>query len=406
MPSSFTWVDFAEDDRRRIMEILHLFHERQIREELGIGTVRDAISDLLFPGTSTLHTRARYFLFIPWIFLKHEEKKTSSDKVEEYSRNDEIRLIHALIESGEHEGVIGYVARSKLKILPSYMYWSGLGVWGIRRFDGTLDQYFKFLDSFYRYKKNIVKSDDKEVISDLPCNWDPNLPPRPSGFPKGVKFSLASQEADYLRERIMGNCGESLLAFLVKNTEPTDVDYIWMHPQYGEFPALHKKQVQHAKNFSLVMNGASLLYNLMLSEKRDNEEWIEKYREKISAWLSLIRNQMPQILGWDLNEFWRVVFEQNPHVHFMTRRFIKNWIDLVREKRNMKNFIDHDQARHLVLKREVQIKGKRSRLKNSRMLEQWKGESGAKPLDFRWYIARRLLNDILEGLRGKQSGDA
>jgi len=172
MPSSFNWVDFAEDDRRRMMEILHLFHEKEIREELGIGTVRDAFSDILFPGTSTLHTRAKYFLFIPWIFMKHEGKKTSSDKIEEYSRYDEISLIRALINSGEDDGVIGKVAGSKLKILPSYMYWSGLGIWGIRRFDGTLYQYFRSLDSFYFYKKNIVKSDDKEIISNIPFNWD------------------------------------------------------------------------------------------------------------------------------------------------------------------------------------------------------------------------------------------
>jgi len=78
MPSSFKWVDFAEDDRQKMMEILHLFGEKEIREELGIGTVRDAFSDILFPGTSTLHTRAKYMLFVPWIFMKHERKQTHS----------------------------------------------------------------------------------------------------------------------------------------------------------------------------------------------------------------------------------------------------------------------------------------------------------------------------------------
>jgi len=401
MPSSFNWVDFAEDDRRRMMEILYLFHEKEIREELGIGTVRDAFSDILFPGTSTLHTRAKYFLLIPWIFVKHEGKKTSSDKIEEYSRYDEISLIKELINSGEEDGVIGRIAGSKLKILPSYMYWSGLGIWGIRRFDGTLYQYFKSLDSFYFYKKNIVKSDDKEVISNIPYNWDQNLPPRPNNFPAKANLSLSPQEADYLRERIVTNCRESLLAFLVDKTVSTDVDYIWMHPQSAEFSDLHKTQIQHAKNFSLVMNGASLLYNLMLSEKRNNEDWINKYQNKISDWISDIKNQMSQILNWDMNEFWRIVFEQNSHIHFMTRRFIENWIDFVKDKKNLNKLQENDHARHLIQRREVQIKGKRSRLKNPRMLEQWLGESGAWPLGFRWSIARRLINDILEGLRGK-----
>jgi len=391
-----------EDDRRRMMEILHLFHEKEIREELGIGTVRDAFSDILFPGTSTLHTRAKYFLFIPWIFLRHEEKRTPSDKIEEYSRNGEISLIRALIRSGEDDGVIGKVAGSKLKILPSYMYWSGLGIWGIRRFDGTLYQYFRSLDIFYFYKKNIVKSDDKEIISNIPFNWDQNLPSRPDYFPEGVNLSLSHQEADYLQERIVTNCRESLLAFLVDKTEPTDVDYIWMHPQYAEFSEKHKTQIQHAKNFSLVMNGASLLYNLMLSEKRNNSEWINKYQNKSSSWMSDIQNQMSQILNWDMNEFWRIVFEQNRNIHFMTRRFIANWIDFVRDIRNLDRLQENDHARHLITRRETQIKGKRSRLKNPRMLEQWLGESGANPLDFRWRVSRRLISDILSGLKTKK----
>lgn len=402
MASSFMWVDFAEDDRRRMMEILHLFHEKEIREELGIGTVRDAFSDIFFPGTSTLHTRAKYFLFIPWIFLKHEEKRTKSDRIEEYSRYDEISLIRALIRSGEDEGVIGKVAGGSLKILPSYMYWSGLGRWGIRRFDGSLYQYFKSLDGLYYYKKNIVKSDDKEIVSTIPYTWDQNLPPRPSYFPEDITLSLLPYEADYLRERIVTNCRESLLAFLVDKTEPTDVDYIWLHPQSSEFPEIHANQIQHAKNFSLVMNGASLLYNLMLSEKRNNEEWIKKYQNKISDWINDIKNQMSLIQNWDMNEFWRIVFEQNSHIHFMTRRFIENWIDFVRNEQNLDRLQGNDYARHMITRREAQIKGNRSRLKNQRKLDQWLGESGANPLGFRWRVARRLVNDILSGLKTKK----
>ena len=51
-------------------EIVNLFTQSESRDELGIGQVRDAFSDSLFPGTSTLHTRARYLLFVPWCFIK------------------------------------------------------------------------------------------------------------------------------------------------------------------------------------------------------------------------------------------------------------------------------------------------------------------------------------------------
>ena len=49
-----------------------LFGEHDTRDELGIGSVRDAFADTLFPGTSTITTRARYFLLVPWTYQRLE----------------------------------------------------------------------------------------------------------------------------------------------------------------------------------------------------------------------------------------------------------------------------------------------------------------------------------------------
>jgi hypothetical protein len=66
------WLDHDPSERERSQRILVLFHEKESRDELGLGSVRDAFADLLFPGTSTIHTRVRYFLFIPWIHRQLE----------------------------------------------------------------------------------------------------------------------------------------------------------------------------------------------------------------------------------------------------------------------------------------------------------------------------------------------
>ena len=58
-----TWLDYSEADQRRAREIVAMFSQRESRDELGLGRIRDALSDTLFPGTSVLLTRARYFLF-------------------------------------------------------------------------------------------------------------------------------------------------------------------------------------------------------------------------------------------------------------------------------------------------------------------------------------------------------
>lgn len=70
--SSFTWLDTTERDRREALDLIKLFSEQGTVDELGVGTVRDAIADLLFPGTSTIQTRAKCFLLVPWVYLRLE----------------------------------------------------------------------------------------------------------------------------------------------------------------------------------------------------------------------------------------------------------------------------------------------------------------------------------------------
>jgi hypothetical protein len=399
MPSKFGWVDFAEEDRRRMMEILHLFREQEIREELGIGTVRDAFSDTLFPGTSTLHTRAKYMLFIPWTFMLLEKKLVPSHEIESRSREAEISLIHGLLNAGEDEGVIGRLARKDLKILPSYMYWSGLGIWGIRRFQGSLQQYFRSMDGYYKQKQRAVHSDDREPVSTIWHNWDPHVVPSPNGFPYEAHLSLSFDEAEYLHDKILANCTHSLLAHLVDKAGPSSVDFVWRHPECADFREDHQNIIQHARNFSEVFYGASLLYNLMLSEKKKNVLLIENYKRKLNTWSNEIRNRFPELITWSREDFWSIVFEQRFHIiPLSTRRFVEAWIDLVRKHEGSKEISDDINARRLIYDRESRIKGKRSRLRNPQMLDQWAGASGAFLINFRWPIVQTIVNDILIGL--------
>ena len=66
--------------------ILALFRERDTRDELGIGVIRDLLADELFPGTSTIQTRLRYMLFVPWIYQQLE--------AEEWGASDQIGRAH------------------------------------------------------------------------------------------------------------------------------------------------------------------------------------------------------------------------------------------------------------------------------------------------------------------------
>jgi len=68
VPSTLSWLDTSAEEQRRVRELIALYTQSESRDELGVGQIRDAFADGLFPGTSTIHTRARYFLFIPWLY--------------------------------------------------------------------------------------------------------------------------------------------------------------------------------------------------------------------------------------------------------------------------------------------------------------------------------------------------
>ena len=123
--STFGWLDSSEHERRAVLELVSALNEPGTLDELGIGSIRDTIADALFPGTSTIQTRARYFLFIPWILQMVEASSTR--RAEERARQLQLPLCDALDKShGPNEGVIGREARNALQRWPLSIYWLGL----------------------------------------------------------------------------------------------------------------------------------------------------------------------------------------------------------------------------------------------------------------------------------------
>src|SRR5690349_3999540 len=109
MPSTFAWLDHDDNARRRMLEVVDLFREKGTLDELGIGSIRDTFADRFFPGTSTIQTRIRYFLFIPWIYQQMEAARIPSDQAEAQARWLQNQLAESLKrgESSDQRGIIG-----------------------------------------------------------------------------------------------------------------------------------------------------------------------------------------------------------------------------------------------------------------------------------------------------------
>ena len=148
--SSVGWLDADDAARDRVATMLRALDEPGMLDPLGLGGIRDAFSALLHPGTSTVHTKLRYFLFLPWIFAGLEDDRIAPSAFTDALKRRETQLIGCLRHLGEGNGVIGYTKGADLQRWPSEIYWGGLGTWGLRRYDLTLSEYGKRAAAFGR----------------------------------------------------------------------------------------------------------------------------------------------------------------------------------------------------------------------------------------------------------------
>jgi hypothetical protein len=401
--SVFAWLDYSERERRKMLDIVDLFREHDTRDELGIGSVRDTFADLFFPGTSTIMTRARYFLFVPWIYQRLEKQRIRSEQIAQRARRAETELIDAIEQSDDNDGNIGKLARATLKRLPSNVYWQGLAIWGIRDFGGAQAQYHSSLDRHYAQLARLGgRASERDVEHDdlvLP-NWHGGLISAPPEFPGKCSLRLTRPEAEYLSERIRlsATSSGSLLAVLVAQGRPSaEVPFVWQHPFAAQLPAKLSEALDHARNFSEIMHGAPLLYNLMLSEQARRNEGIARYRKEFAKWAQLLAQRARIFAEWKRSRFWELVQEANPRIPGLTKDFIDAWWDLALAG-NAGALRDNPTAQRLIRERERRLKKTLARIDNPGAQELWRGDSGSAQLEFRWLISQRLLGDIFEGL--------
>ncbi|BAV65511.1 DUF6361 family protein [Sphingobium cloacae] len=389
--SSLAWIDFDEAERQRAQRIMELFQERETRDELGLGAIRDSIADHLFPGTSTIQTRLRYMLFIPWLFQMIEGSSVGSDQLAREARSLEIRLVNALKAGGESNGVIGRDAGANLQRLPSSVYWAGLGSWGIRLFPGSTDNLFTSMRHLQRSRPRVRESEDAASERQALQIWTPTLPQCPNDLLDAAHFKLSSDEAQFVVDRLVATHPDSLLTFLARSGDgEAECDNIWEHPQLANFPAVPRRLVEHAALFSSVMHGASLLYNLLLSRLRDRSEWIERYETRLADWRAGL--DMAAIRAWSLDAFWQAIEHPAHGIRPAAKRFVTDWLGLLTSE-GIGDSLTAPASR-LVQERERRLKTNQSRFVNRAVRDRWTGASGAEPLSFRWSQAHSHLRDL------------
>ena len=361
--------------------IIQLFHQRDARDELGIGAIRDSIADHMFPGTSTIQTRLRYFLFVPWIFWSLEQARAAPSTVSTRLRESETALIDALVAGNERgRGVIGVDARQDLQRLPSAIYWAGLKSWGLRRFPGSLEAYLREYGNLTRQAQGEEK----------PASWQQDLPDPPDKLFKTATFALRADEARFLRQRIVESNPASVLAALAHTHSSANVDFIWHHPDVAALDQRLQTLIDHGRVFSLLIEGAVYLYNLMVAEKLGRQEAVDAHGERLEKWREQL--DLADIRSWSMISFWNTIEHPNHTITPKTVDFVERWREIVIQDSDV---YSSRAARELISTRERR-KGPQSRLHNVEARARWGGASQIGRLNFRWTIARGYLEDLAE----------
>jgi hypothetical protein len=388
--SQLAWLDFDAEQQRRTREMLRLFEEKESRDELGIGQVRDAFSDLMFPGMSVLLTRARYFLLVPWCAAVAD--RTARQRRPQSLADVERRVVLTLLaEAPDDFGIIGARAGAKVKNLPSVIYNQALERYGIAR-------------SASDDRTALEEELGEEVTRRATGRWVSSVPPAPPGFPDSIVggLRLETDEARWLTEQIVSACPTSFLAHVLQSAEPIDdVPWAWSHPAVRHADDETRAVVEDAELFSLAMHGAALLYNLLIAEKYEAAgltyvvEPVDRYRNLIGEWADTLSDHS-QLPFWDTATMWARVIGQNPRIQGnpRARLFISTWLAALSD---LTEVADRADLRALVREREVSIKGPQSRLRNDKLLRTWAGASGSRRLDFRWPNVRTIVADIHAG---------
>ena len=384
--STLTWLDFSDAERKRALQVVELLGRPETRDELGLGAIRDAFANALFPGMSTVQRRARYFLFVPWTFGDAEQRWAGRTDALERTRRKELQLIDALLHAGERDGVIGSSAKANLRQVPSMIYWQGLARWGIRRVEGTREQWGRAVGR----SSGTAIDDDGQTVNATASWWHTSLPDPPPGWPATATLTLRADEADYLRERIRENCAGTMLAALVeRRTAWTEVRFPW-DLDVPELTATQRTLLEHAQRFSERMHGAALLYNHELAKRRDDEEAQAGYREDLEEWAAAETAADPGLAP--LDALWPLLGDLGSRHSPQTRHFVTDWVTLTGDPGRV---VSDASLVGRIQQREFEVKKRQARLSFIAAEETWRGAAGAGQLEYRWNSTQRQLLDIV-----------
>lgn len=399
------FVSFNQEALNRANKVMRLLQGQGAIDELGLGRIRDAFSNTMFPGMSVLQTRAKYFCLLPALYSFLERTRIADArearlKIREY----EISLTRRLMAGSEGQtGIIGADSltqrRGYVKYDPTYVYMAGLETYGLVRTGGNLyatlaERSKVYSDAPARQSGSEETGDDSDDLNGfgqlfVTCGEDYKF-----RSDEEMVMTLTAREAVFLRDRIVRHTDGSLLHFLLDSGlyETATVSPV-------DFPGLYKilegnvpqriwttylLALRYSRFADLLRTRYAYLYDIAVGADEGAGQELRDFGDKL-------RTYAPEFTPQAID---RIISFVNPLVNDeASKLFICRAAEAIAAD-------DFERLDALILERERSIKGlRRSKLSNPGDYEPGKPFEKPAPMSYRWNTTGyNMLKEIREGL--------
>lgn len=401
------YINFGAEEKNNLYKVIQSIRDHHAIDELGIGRIRDAFSNKMFPGMSVLQGRAKYFVLLPALYL--EAEKAHYKTVEEVRRkvlDMEIKLTRQLLNGTPRpEDQLSITGSSMIdkaeknssqyvKYDPSYIYWGGLVTYGFVKTNGSVYRLI-FERSLARHNspQKYYRDEESEITDSTDLSGTIQL------FDTGglkyifdgktpINIFLTKEEAEFLKRRIelSENSKDSLLAYLLNNDIPLVDNFQELRQVLNELPESYLYTYSLSARFSRYIYLLRIFYNYLYDKRTATEElansqlqdYLDYYNEHKAEFTEIAMAEILKYVDEDVSDM-------------AVKKFCLQTAKCVDEG-------DLETLEELIISREKATKGwSRAKLTN---WEKYTGipHTSAFFLDYRWSLVYKMINEIKRGL--------
>ena len=381
------YIQSSKEEQARAMQVLKMTSESVALDELGIGRIRDAFADCLFPGISTLQKHIKYFSLMPQVYRKAIERR--------YNRQAEVRAeivrLERIMTKNLYEGssvkwgitgsdTIGKGSGSYVKYDPAYIYNSGLQTFEILRSLQVVELIYAASKALHAAPKK-YRSDDDETADDAAeqagiyqfCSF----PQVDYDFTKSCSLDLTAADQAFITDHVLKAraCQGTLLRWLVDNPQIA-LPKEFAHLRACSLPQELASIQDLAQRFADFIYMVHVRYNYIFSNYQDEEmrkeffQLLEAYKQSgtdIDVVLAAV-NIRENSAKWFCKEI----------AHYLTTGEIEENGAL-------------DQA---IVNRERRVKGSRRKIGNPAYVYNPHNRIHYYKLTYRWETVRQFMDEL------------